>query len=57
MHYQEPTETAKPYKEQYLAGLVRLIEEKQAEAAEIRREYARDIFTDPERYRKQGRFR
>lgn len=55
MHYQEPIETAKPYKEQYLAGLTRLIEEKQAEAAEIRQEYCRDIFTDPERYRKDLR--
>lgn len=55
MHYQEPIETAKPYKEAYLAGLTRLIEEKQAEAAAIRREYCRDIFTDPERYRKDLR--
>ena len=55
MHYQEPTETAKPYKEQYLAGLTRLIAEKQAQAAKIRRDYAGDIFTDPERYRKDLR--
>lgn len=55
MHYQEPIETAKPYKEAYLAGLTRLIESKQAEAAAIRREYCRDIFTDPERYRKDLR--
>ena len=55
MNYQEPLETAKPYKEQYLAGLTRLIEEKQIKAAEIRREYARDIFTDPARYRKDLR--
>lgn len=55
MNYQEPVETAKPYKEEYLAGLTRLIEEKQAEAAEIRREYARDILADPARYRKDLR--
>jgi len=55
MRYQEPLETAKPYKEQYLAGLARLIEEKQAEAAESRRAYAGDIFTNPERYRKDLR--
>lgn len=51
MHYREPTETAKPYKKCYLAGLNRLIDEKQAEAATERRVYAADIFTDPERYR------
>ena len=51
MNYQEPIETAKPYKEAYLAGLNRLIEEKQAQAADARRAYAADIFTDPERYR------
>lgn len=55
MNYREPLETAKPYKEEYLAGLTRLITEKQAQAADIRREYARDIFTDPERYRKDLR--
>ena len=55
MHYQEPIDTAKPYKEEYLAGLTRLIESKQAEAAAIRREYCRDIFLSPERYRKDLR--
>ena len=55
MHYREPLETAKPYKEEYLAGLTRLIAEKQAEAAHIRWEYCRDIFTDPDRYRKDLR--
>lgn len=55
MRYQEPLETAKPYKEAYLAGLTRLIEEKQAEAATQRRAYAADIFTDPARYRKELR--
>ena len=51
MHYREPQETAKPYKEAYLAGLNRLIDKKQAEAAGARRAYAADIFKDPERYR------
>jgi len=55
MHYREPIETAKPYKEAYLSGLTRLIEEKQAEAADERRAYCRNIFTDPERYRKDLR--
>ena len=55
MNYREPPETAKPYKETYLAGLSRLIEEKQAQAAKTRQAYAADIFTDPERYRKDLR--
>ena len=55
MNYREPLETAKSYKEAYLAGLTRLIDEKQAQAAEIRRDYARDIFAEPARYRKDLR--
>ena len=55
MDYREPLEAAKPYKEAYLAGLTRLIEEKQAQAAETRKTYAANIFTDPERYRQDLR--
>ena len=55
MHYQEPVETAKPYKEAYLAGLTKLIEQKQTEAAVQRRAYAGNIFEDPARYRKDLR--
>ena len=55
MNYREPQDTAKPYKEAYLAGLIRLIEEKQTQAAASRRTYAGDIFTAPERYREDLR--
>lgn len=55
MRYQEPLETAKPYKQEYLDGLTRLIEEKQAQAAEARKAYCKDIFSDPEPYRKDLR--
>lgn len=55
MHYQEPIETAKSYKQAYLSGLLGLIDEKQAQAAQTRREYCKDIFNDPEAYRRDLR--
>ena len=39
------------YKERYLNGIDQLIFRRQEDAAQKRKEYAKNIFTDPERYR------
>ncbi len=51
MNYTEEIERSKPYKENYLEGINRIIEQKQKEAEGIRKSYIKDIFKAPEVYR------
>lgn len=51
MHYKEPKEKSKKYKENYVNGLLNIIEQRQKEAEKIRNEYSKDIFENPEKYR------
>jgi len=55
MQYRENPLAARAGKEEYLAGLEKLIAHRQEAAKEIRREFTRDIFTDGQRYRRQFR--
>ena len=55
MNYREEKETSKCYKEQYVSGLASLIEEREQFCEKIRTEYAKDIFQNPEHYRKDLR--
>lgn len=52
MVYKEERSAAEGYKKTYLDGLENLILRRQKEAAEARRAYIQDIFTEPEKYRK-----
>ncbi len=51
MKYRETIEESKEYKQKYVSSLENFIREKEKQAEEKRKEYCRDIFTDPERYR------
>ena len=53
MLYREEREQSKRFKEEYLAGFNRVIEQRQVECLAKRREYITDIFKDPERYRSE----
>ena len=53
MIYREEDCVSQPYKQNYLDGIEKLIEKKQKEAEAIRKEYAKSIFSDSERYREQ----
>lgn len=53
MQYREERENTRIYKKQYRDGLTHLIAQRQKEAAENRRAYVRDIFSEPERYRSE----
>ncbi len=52
MQYREDFFAANPTKKTYVEGLNRLLERRNADAAARRAQYAKDIFTDSERYRK-----
>lgn len=51
MNYREEQDKSKPYKAAYLSGFDTLIEKKQTEAELKRKEYSKEIFTSPEKYR------
>ena len=50
--YREEIENSKEVKERYLDGIESLILKRQKDAAKKRGEYAKEIFRDPERYRR-----
>lgn len=52
MNYREEQKAATGYKQEYLDGIYALIEKRQKEAATHRTDYAKDIFKDTERYRR-----
>ena len=52
MIYREENDRCKHSKVNYLEGLMSLINRRQKQAENIRAEYFRDIFTNPEKYRK-----
>jgi len=49
--FREEKEASKKYKQNYLDGINGLISSRQKAAAEIRRNYVKNIFTDSEKYR------
>lgn len=49
----EPDETGNPFREEYLRGIRKLIEEEQRKADDRRRDKVKDILRDPEGCRKQ----
>lgn len=51
MKYREEQQKTKLYKQRYLDGIERVIEQRQTEARKIRDAYTKDIFRDPVRYR------
>jgi len=51
MKYSEKKDLTKPYKENYVKGLERIIEKLQKNAEETRAEYATNIFLEQEKYR------
>ena len=55
MKYSEEKSVTLPLKQNYVDGLNRMLADRQKHAAEIRKEYSRDIFRDPERYREDLR--
>ena len=52
MVYREKMEDSAIYRQEYRDGIMNLLEARQKDAAERRREYVKDIFAEPERYRK-----
>ena len=52
MEYSENRTDSKKYKEKYLDGINELIRRRNEEAGKARREYVKNIFTDPEKYRR-----
>ncbi len=55
MKYREERDVTKAVKQSYTDGLLALIHTRQAEAERKRADYSKDIFTDPERYRRELR--
>jgi len=55
MRYRESESASLPQKEAYRDGFEKLILRRQQEAEAERQAYAQDIFTDPERYRREFR--
>ena len=53
MNYREENAVSAPNKQNYLDGLDRVILARQAELAEKRREHCKNIFRDPESYRRE----
>lgn len=53
MKYRENIEQTKEYKQNYLDGLNSIIEKRQESAKAERREYVKDIFTNPKKYRQE----
>ena len=52
INYREKIEATKDCKELYLKGIQCLIEKRELEAEKVRENYCRDIFKNPELYRK-----
>ena len=52
MIYREKSEESMDFKQKYLDGLMRVLESRQDELTRERDEYVKDIFTDPDKYRK-----
>ena len=55
MNYREKEEASKKYKEAYVEDLDKLIRSRQREAEMQRKVYIKDVFRDPERYRRDFR--
>lgn len=53
MLYRENKEKSEKYKQEYLDGINFIIEQKQKEAANIRKSYIKDIFENQEKYRSE----
>lgn len=51
MKYSEERDASRAYKQNYINGLEELISKRQKRAEKIRKEYIKDVFKDPERYR------
>lgn len=51
MNYKEPREKSSEYKKQYVEGIESLINARQSELEKARREYIKEIFASPEKYR------
>ena len=51
MNYREDKNTTKTYKTDYVSGFERIIENRQKQAENIRKDYVKDIFTNQEKYR------
>ena len=51
MKYIEKQEESKPFKENYVKDLKALIEKLQKDADTKRKEYIKDVFDEPEKYR------
>lgn len=51
MTFREEKEASKKYKQSYLDGINKLISSRQKAAAEVRKEYIKNIFSDSEKYR------
>ena len=49
--YIEQNDTSKSYKKQYVDGFLKVIENRQLDAQNIREQYAKDIFKNPQKYR------
>ena len=52
MKYSEKRTDSKEYKEEYLRGINDLIKRKNEDVAKAREEYIKNVFTEPEKYRK-----
>lgn len=50
--YREEADASRKYKEAYLAGIRNVIAKREQEGYAIRKEYCKDIFKNPEQYRK-----
>ena len=53
MNYRENIEDSAIYRQEYRDGIMKLLQERQNDAAKRRREYFKDIFSDSERYRRE----
>ncbi len=53
MNYREDKSVSKPYKTNYVKGITEVIEKRQAEAEEKRKEFSKDIFSKQEEYRQE----
>ena len=51
MNYREVKEQTEVYKKNYVDGIISLIERKQRDAEVVRREYSKNIFITPQKYR------
>lgn len=53
MSYRESYETGNPFREEYLAGITKMLKKKQEEVSEERRKFDGELSQNPEEYRKK----